>query len=110
MPNHKEALLILRQTLMDELVLLQSQTDPLELDQQSIGRVSRIDAIQQQELAKSNYRAAALQLKEVIAALSRIDEDEYGYCEECGEDIASARLAVKPEVRFCVSCQASHEQ
>ena len=49
-------------------------------------------------------------IAKIDSALRRIEEGEYGYCEECGEDIASARLAVKPEVRFCVSCQASHEQ
>ncbi|MBV7296685.1 TraR/DksA family transcriptional regulator [Enterovibrio sp. NIFS-20-8] len=93
----------------DELMLLKEQTDPVMLDQQSFGRVSRMDAMQQHELAKSNYRYYQTQLKEVELAIKRMDDEEYGYCEECGEEIPAARLAVKPEVRLCVSCQQNHE-
>ncbi len=42
-------------------------------------------------------------------ALDRIDNGEYGYCDECGEDIAVARLRALPMTRMCVSCQSKLE-
>ena len=77
---------------------------PVELDQQSVGRLSRMDAMQQQsmDIAREDRRQARLQV--LVAALRRIDEDEYGYCLRCGEDIPAARLDVDPAVTLCVSC------
>jgi len=43
-------------------------------------------------------------------ALSRIESGEYGVCEECGEDIAVARLKAQPMATLCVSCQSRREE
>lgn len=77
---------------------------PVTLDQQSVGRLSRMDAMQQQsmDIAREGRRQARLQV--LLAALGRLDEDEYGYCLRCGEDIAPARLDVDPAVTLCVDC------
>ena len=77
---------------------------PVTLDQQSAGRLSRMDAMQQQsmDLAKEERRAQRLGV--LAAALKRIDEDEFGYCLRCGEDIPPARLDVDPAVTLCVDC------
>lgn len=77
---------------------------PVELDQQSVGRLSRMDAMQQQsmDIAREDRRQARLQV--LVAALGRLDEDEYGYCLRCGEDIPAARLDVDPAVTLCVGC------
>ena len=77
---------------------------PVELDQQSVGRLSRMDAMQQQsmDIAREDRRQARLQV--LVAALGRLDEDEYGYCLRCGEDIPAARLDVDPAVPLCVGC------
>ena len=40
----------------------------------------------------------------IVAALARIDEGEYGYCLQCGEDIAERRLELNPTVVTCISC------
>jgi DnaK suppressor protein len=82
---------------------------PVQLDQQSIGRVSRIDAIQQQQMAVSNKKTAEKELISLRLALKKMTEDEYGYCESCGEDIGFKRLQIKPEAEFCISCQSGRE-
>ena len=77
---------------------------PVTLDQQSVGRLSRMDAMQQQSmnLAKEERRAQRLAI--LAAALKRIDQNEFGYCLKCGEDISPARLDVDPAVTLCVAC------
>lgn len=79
-------------------------THTVELDQQKVGRLSRMDAIQQQAMAKAietRRNSEALRLK---AALARIEEGEFGYCEDCGELIPLARLKIDPATLRCVSC------
>ena len=78
---------------------------PVELDQQSVGRLSRMDAMQQQsmDLAREELRRQRLAI--LAAALRRMDEDEYGYCLSCGDDIAAARLAADPAATLCLDCQ-----
>ena len=77
---------------------------PVTLDQQSVGRLSRMDAMQQQsmDLAKEERRAQRLAI--LSAALKRKDEDEFGYCLRCGEEIPPARLDFDPAVTLCVDC------
>ncbi|MDB2325044.1 TraR/DksA C4-type zinc finger protein [Alphaproteobacteria bacterium] len=78
---------------------------PVELDQQSIGRLSRMDAMQQQsmDLAREERRRARLGV--LAAALRRLDEGCFGDCLACGEKIAKARLEVDPAVTLCIDCQ-----
>ena len=74
------------------------------LDQQSVGRLSRMDAMQGQQMALETERRRKRQLLEIEAALRRIDADEYGECLECGEEIASGRLDINPAVTRCIGC------
>ena len=82
---------------------------PVTLDQQAIGRVSRIDAIQQQKMVQANRHRQQLRLTQVGAALKAMDHDEYGWCRRCEEPIGWARLKVKPETRICLQCQSHLE-
>jgi DnaK suppressor protein len=99
--------------LQDELrSLLEMSKDgvkPVDLDE-PIGRVSRMDAIQQQSMAASNREAAKVRLGQVGAALSAIDGGDYGYCAACEEPIGFRRLKAKPETRMCVACQGARER
>lgn len=79
---------------------------PVELDQQSVGRLSRQDALQQQAMQNAQEARRHAALKKIDAALVRLDEDEFGYCAECGEDIARARLETDPTIARCVTCAA----
>ncbi len=81
---------------------------PVDLDE-PIGRLSRMEAIQQQSMAQANRRASQLRLQQVEAALRRFEMGDYGACLECGEDVGFARLEVRPESPFCLECQSLRE-
>lgn len=83
---------------------------PVELDQPAIGRVSLIDAIQQQKMIEANRGAQQARLQAVRAALGRIDEEAFGECRACGEDIGLARLRARPESHYCIDCQSARER
>ena len=91
------------------LVSNEDTSKPVQLDQQTLGRVSRIDAIQQQEMAIANRANQELTLVRVIKALRRIQEAEYGYCLECDTCIPYERLFIKPESNLCIQCQNTLE-
>lgn len=74
------------------------------LDQQNVGRVSRMDAIQQQAMAQATERQRNAELRRIEQALKRLEEGEYGYCEHCGKGIAEKRLEIDPAAAACVRC------
>ena len=76
----------------------------VELDQQSVGRLSRMDALQHQAMARAQQTRRDIQSTRLHAALARIKEGEFGYCEDCGEDIVRKRLELDPSVTKCISC------
>ena len=76
------------------------------LDQQAIGRLARMDLLQRQQMAKETQRRRQLERARIEAALRRIDEDEYGWCAECGAEISERRLSVDPTAHLCVDCAA----
>lgn len=80
------------------------------LDQSSVGRLSRMDAMQQQAIASSQLAALQQQKQRLTAALARIANGSFGECCECGEEIAAARLESDPGAPFCVDCQQAREQ
>lgn len=53
---------------------------------------------------------AAAELAEVVAARRRLEAGRYGRCEDCGEPVAPARLAIMPATRFCARCEAARER
>ena len=106
----RDQLLSQQRELKDLLDHAEASTQPVTLDQQSVGRVSRIDAIQQQQMAVANRQQAMNLLKLIAAALARIDDGSYGDCLECGEPIADARLEVQPWAGLCIECQSAQEQ
>ena len=77
---------------------------PVELDQTSIGRLSRMDAIQAQAMALAAERMRLQEIERIKAALDRIDDGEFGVCVTCGDDIAPKRLAADPTVATCIRC------
>ena len=76
----------------------------VQLDQTSVGRLSRVDALQQQALAQETQRRRQLRRQRIQLALARIDREEFGYCEKCGEPIPQKRLELDWTVRTCVRC------
>jgi len=74
------------------------------LDQQSVGRLSRMDALQNQAMAQETQRRRSQERVRIAAALQRIQEDEYGWCAQCGDEIAAKRLDLDPMAVMCSSC------
>ena len=77
---------------------------PVKLDQQSVGRLSRMDAMQQQAVAQAQERNRQRDLVRIEMAHRRILEDEYGYCANCGDEIPDKRLEIDPMAERCVRC------
>lgn len=75
------------------------------LDQQSVGRLSRMDAMQQQAMANATETRRRTRIAQLEAALSRLKSDEFGACIDCGETIAPRRISANPTVQKCISCQ-----
>ena len=83
----------------------------VELDQSRMGRLSRVDAIQRQELAKKQQRRAMQQRQEVFLALRRLElyPEDYGICGDCGDPIPMGRLLAKPAARLCIPCMEEQD-
>lgn len=77
---------------------------PVALDQQSVGRLSRMDAMQQQSMELATEERRQQRLAALAAALRRVDSGGYDYCLECDDKIAAGRLAVDPAITLCIDC------
>ncbi|MCP5040096.1 MAG: TraR/DksA family transcriptional regulator [bacterium] len=101
---------VLRRQLRDAIEAAADGARPVELDQPAVGRVSRIDAIQQQKMLAANLSAQRARVQQVQSALARCDDDEYGECLRCGECIGYRRLKARPESFYCIDCQSARER
>lgn len=105
--NHEQLrakLIANRQALLEEDRLAEADRAPVVLDQESVGRLSRIDAMQMQAMAIAQLRRRQAERAAIDAALLRMETGDYGYCVRCGEAIAPARLEHNPAVPTCIDC------
>lgn len=97
----------------DELLRLAETTKeavrPVELDQTTVGRLSRMDALQVHAMAVETERRRAVELARIGAALQRLDADDYGYCVKCDGEIPRKRLEIDPTAAVCVACLQAPE-
>lgn len=77
---------------------------PVELDQQSVGRLSRMDAMQQQAMATALDARRNGRIRALEAAIVRMMSDEFGWCSACGEFIGEKRLELDPTAMRCREC------
>lgn len=77
---------------------------PVVLDQASVGRLSRMDAMQGQQMALETQRRYQQQLLKIEGTLRRMEQGDFGYCLECGEEMDVRRLGIDPTATRCVSC------
>lgn len=80
---------------------------PVQLDQQSVGRLSRMDAIQAQQMALAAERQRKTQINRIRRALNDIELGEFGWCAICGDEIPDGRLDPDPAVHLCINCAAA---
>lgn len=100
----RHRLVALREELTALSELSEEARSTVHLDQQSVGRLSRMDAMQMQAMAQAAERQRGLEVQKIDAALRRLEEDEYGYCVDCGEAIAPGRLEIDPAAALCIRC------
>jgi DnaK suppressor protein len=92
-----------RADLLHESEATAEEQRPVELDQ-SVGRLSRMDALQVQAMAQALEARRQGRLLRIEAALRRLDAGDYGFCEECGEKIPAKRLEIDAVTERCVDC------
>ena len=105
----RKLLLSREQTLVEEETGGDGSADTIELDQTRMGRLSRMDALQAQQMAKASSRRRQMERGRIAAALRRIDDGEYGFCLSCGDMIPAPRLKIDPAATQCVGCASSSE-
>ncbi|MBW1828088.1 MAG: TraR/DksA C4-type zinc finger protein [Deltaproteobacteria bacterium] len=93
---------------LEEIIAAQEsrkkEVAPVELDQARVGRLTRMDAMQQQAMSQAAARLADLELQRIQSALGRMQSGDYGYCIICDEEIAEGRLRFDPSILTCISC------
>ena len=105
----RQKLLDMKEQISERLRSVGEQARPVQLSD-PIGRLARMDALQSQQMARTQRRRDEAQFMMVSAALSRIREGVYGDCLRCEEPIGFERLQVSPETSLCVSCRQSSER
>jgi DnaK suppressor protein len=105
--HFKQALLSLRSDLLAVEQSGQKAAQPVELDQTTVGRVSRMDALQGQAMAKASQQRRHIQLQRIETALRRIENGAFGWCLRCGEAIAPKRLDFDATAPLCIDCANS---
>ena len=99
----------LRAHLTAQITAMADETAPVGLDQ-PIGRLSRMEALQQQAMAGASKERLQRRVRDVDRAIERYDAGDYGYCVGCDEPVGYRRLkVVGPEVARCVRCQSAQE-
>ena len=107
--DFKKQLLDLQKTLIADNVIGDDARAVVVLDQSSVGRLSRMDAMQGQAMAQENERRRHQKLEQIDIALSHIDNNVFGHCIECDEEIAIKRLEFDPTSSLCIECASLKE-
>ncbi|MXO65816.1 TraR/DksA family transcriptional regulator [Altericroceibacterium endophyticum] len=100
----RKSLLARRDELDQQDAMSAEGREPVTLQQDSVGRLSRMDAMQLQAMDLATQRRRKAERLRIDAALARLEDGEWGYCATCGDTIAEGRLRHDPSVAVCVSC------
>ncbi len=82
---------------------LREQTKPVP-PSSALGRLTRMDAIQQKNMAEANLKSSEVMIKNLKTTLENLDNDDFGICPVCGNDIPLGRILIVPESKVCVRC------
>ena len=100
----KQSLLALDKENKDLIEEFAASGDTVILDQSSVGRLSRMDAMQGQQMALEALRRREMQSNKIEGALLRIESGNYGDCFKCEEEIPFPRLEADPTNTRCIKC------
>ena len=78
-------------------------TKPISLEN-AIGRISRMDAINNKSVAEAALRQAEGKLTNLYHVLESIDDKQFGLCLKCQKPIPIGRILLMPQSRYCVNC------
>jgi DnaK suppressor protein len=106
----RDRLLALRRELETIVATSGDSAAVVELDQSKVGRLSRMDAMQAQAMAQASAQRREAMLRNIEAALNRIDDGSYGLCRDCDEPINPKRLEFDPTALRCIDCASKLEQ
>ena len=106
----RDRLLQLREELESDAATSGEAAAVVELDQSKVGRLSRMDAMQAQAMAQASGQRREAMLRNIEAALIRIDDGSYGLCRDCDEPINPKRLEFDPTALRCIDCASNLEQ
>jgi len=87
----------------DQIFELKVLTEPISPDN-ALGRVTRMDAINNKSVNEENLRRAKSKLSKLQTSISKIDDPKFGKCVKCGRSIKIARLMYMPESTNCMAC------
>jgi DnaK suppressor protein len=102
--HFRSLLLALQDSLAETVQAAEKAGETVELDQARVGRLSRMDALQAQQMARETERRNRARMMLVQRALERIEQGEYGDCLGCGEPIDPRRLEADPTATRCIGC------
>jgi len=99
----KEAIVSEIDKLNKRLEVIKEFTEPVAPDS-AIGRVSRMDAINNKSVYEASERNLLHRLAQLNNALKMTGDADFGYCIKCRQSIPIERLRIRPEIRFCAGC------
>lgn len=95
-----EAEIVKTQKLVEEYTELTRPVEP----ENAIGRISRMDAIQNKSVTEAALRKTKEKLEKLEFALTKVDDDDFGLCANCKKPIPLGRILIMPQSRTCVAC------
>ena len=104
-----ESLQSLKREINASLAMSEEGARPVDLGE-SIGRISRVDAMQQQKMVAANRQSLIRRVQGIHAAIKRVEEGTYGLCLGCEDDSGLGRLTARPETPLCLDCQGQKEK
>ncbi|MDX1627113.1 MAG: TraR/DksA C4-type zinc finger protein [Fulvivirga sp.] len=87
----------------EDISALKDQSSPVS-PENAIGRISRMDAINNKSISEASLRQAEEKLSKLETALAKVDQDNFGICIRCGQPIPAGRLMLLPHSTTCVKC------
>ncbi|WP_455757035.1 TraR/DksA family transcriptional regulator [Sulfurimonas sp.] len=99
----KEKIIVEIASIQKEIVLLEEKSQPITPDC-SLGRLTRQEMMLEQQVYLHTLEENQKRLNRLKFALSKVENEDYGECKECEEDIAYERLLLVPESAYCVNC------
>ena len=105
--NFKDIEIIIKNELkitFNAIKTIETKTKIVDLDQQLIGRLSRMDSITDKEMSIAKLKRQKLRLKQLKEALKNLENEDFGVCIDCGENIEFKRIKSNPVVKKCFDC------